>query len=144
MPVAGRKQVDPGKRRNRMPHVHEWTDVPNVPFKKAPKFHLLPSLNEQTQRWWKAVSTMPHCVLWTKTDWQFAMDTALLHHGVVLGDTPRAAEVRQREKIMGTTHDFRRDLRIRYVDPSDDDEGRPAGSNVRSIDSRRGRAFDAS
>ena len=33
-----------------------------------------------------------------------------------MGDTRQAGELRQREKIMGTTLDARRDLRIRYVE----------------------------
>ncbi|HVM13619.1 MAG TPA: hypothetical protein VM287_04735 [Egibacteraceae bacterium] len=63
---------------------------------------------------------MPHCRLWRDSDWQFALDTALIAAEFHMGDTRTATELRNREKVLGTTVDFRRDLRIRYVEP---DEG---------------------
>lgn len=74
-----------------------------------------------TRDWWDTVSTMPHCALWNEGDWQFALDTALLAAAYHAGDMRAANELRQREKIMGTTSDARRDSRIRYVPPVDDD-----------------------
>jgi len=71
----------------------------------------------ETRRWWAAVSRMPHCVLWSAADWQFALDSAVVAATFHAGDVRVAAELRQREKILGTTHDARRDLRIRYVEP---------------------------
>jgi hypothetical protein len=65
---------------------------------------------------------MPHCVLWTETDWQFALDTALIAAAFHMGDTKQAVELRQREKVMGTTLDARRDLRIRYTEPTEEKE----------------------
>lgn len=59
---------------------------------------------------------MPHCVLWTDSDWEFAVDTAFVHASFVSGDLRQAAELRNRDKLLGTTFDSRRDLRIRYVD----------------------------
>jgi hypothetical protein len=49
-------------------------------------------------------------------------------------------ELRQREKIMGTTVDSRRDLRIRYIDPEPEVPVIAAGA---SIDDRRTRLLDA-
>lgn len=71
----------------------------------------------ETRRWWSAVSRMPHCSLWGGSDWQFALDSAVVAAGFHAGDARLAGELRQREKIMGMTVDARRDLRIRYVDP---------------------------
>lgn len=70
----------------------------------------------ETRRWWLAVSSMPHCVVWSGSDWQFALDTAVVAAAFHAGDVRVAGELRQREKILGTTVDARRDLRIRYVD----------------------------
>lgn len=59
---------------------------------------------------------MPHCSLWSDSDWEFAFDTAALK--AMFHMTPTnvlATEVRNREKVLGTTADYRRDLRIRYV-----------------------------
>lgn len=74
-----------------------------------------------TRRWWKAVSTMPHCALWDEAEWQFAIDTASLVAALHAGDLRVAAEVRAREAIIGTTADARRDLRIKYVSPDSGD-----------------------
>jgi len=57
--------------------------------------------------------------LWGDGDWQFARDTGDMvaqFHG---GNMRLAAEIRQRERMMGTTFDARRDIRVRYV-PADD------------------------
>ena len=70
-----------------------------------------------TRTWWRHISTMPHCILWSDAQWQYARETALVHDRWVRGDRARAGEMRQREAIMGTTLDARRDLRIRYVSP---------------------------
>lgn len=68
---------------------------------------------------------MPHCVLWSETDWAYALDTAQVHAKFSTGDMRVAAELRNREKLLGNTFDSRRDLRIRYVDANHQDE--PAG-----------------
>jgi hypothetical protein len=45
-----------------------------------------------------------------------------------------ATEIRNRERVLGTTADFRRDLRIRYVDAK---PAAPTGENVTSMDDYR-------
>src|SRR6185503_20067708 len=126
MPVTGRKPKPEADRRGRAKPIHDWIEVPNRPFDgEAPKPGRVPAA---TTRWWHAVSTMPHCILWQESDWQFALDTAVVHAMFVRKGLGWAAtELRNREKILGTTVDARRDLRIRYVDdaPGDDDEGGP-------------------
>jgi hypothetical protein len=71
----------------------------------------------ETRRWWTTVCRQPHCVLWSASDWEFALGTALVAATFHSGDVRAAAELRQRERILGTTTDARRDLRIRYVEP---------------------------
>ena len=112
MPVAGRKPKPDGQKRNRVKPVHDWDEVIDVPFEGR---RLSFRARKRTAEWWAGVSTMPHCVLWSESDWQFALDTALLHAEFDRGEVKLAAELRMREKVMGTTVDFRRDLRIRYV-----------------------------
>jgi hypothetical protein len=75
---------------------------------------------QETKKWWRVISQMPHCVMWTAGDWQFALDTAMVAAAFHAGDVRVANELRQREKIMGTTGDARRDLRIRYVESADE------------------------
>ena len=119
MPVTGRKPKV-GPKRNRVALSHEWTEVEDRPFKGAPK---LPAHRPDgqpwpaaTRQWWKATSSMPHCVLWADSDWQFAIDSAFVAAALHDGQMRQAAELRQREKVLGTTADARRDLRIRLVD----------------------------
>ena len=81
---------------------------------------------------------MPHCILWSASDWQFALDTAAVAAPFHAGEDLRpalATELRNREKLLGTTWDMRRDLRIRYV-PAPVDPALPA--DVRSLDDYRG------
>ena len=128
MPVGGRKPKPEGQRRNHHPLRHDWLEVEDVPFASGRK---LPAKRPDgkpwpaaTRAWWRAVSTMPHCRVWAPSDWQFALDTAHVAAGLHDGDLRQAAELRQREKVLGTTADARRDLRIRYVEPAEVAEDR--------------------
>lgn len=128
MPAAGAKPKD-GQKHGHTPTVHEWTEVPDVPFRgkkpvtlpasrpfvdKLGLTHQVP-LCARTKAWWKTISAMPHCILWTPADWEFALATAIVADMLFQGDRQAAGELRIREKVLGTTLDARRDLRIRYV-----------------------------
>lgn len=117
MAVPGAKPKAEGTTVHRNGVVHEWTEIPDVPFKKRKPVSLPRGTSQQTRAWWGRVTSLPHCVLWGAGDWQFALDTARIHHAFVRGDMARSSELRIREKQMGTTLEARRDLRIRYVDP---------------------------
>lgn len=111
--------------------VHEWSEVVNAPYAgtvpvrlPTKTVRLLPfggtedlPVHPMTKAWWKAISRMPHCVLWTESDWHFALATALVADRFHYGHNSSATELGRREKVLGTTVDARRDLRIRYVDP---------------------------
>lgn len=125
MPVAGRKPNPDGQRRHRVKPVHDWTEVQNIPFEAGPTLPSRPyhrTWPAATKRWWAAISRMPHCVLWMESDWQFAFDTAMIAAAFHMGELGQARELRQREKIMGTTADALRDLRIRYVEGTPEEE----------------------
>ncbi len=119
----------------------DWTEVPDVaytgPSPALPKLSNRRRWSELVVLWWDMVREMPHCALWTPTDWHFAVETALMKQElwaeVNAGEGLRstlATEVRRREDQMGTTAEARRKLRIRYV-PADEveeyepDDGRP-------------------
>lgn len=74
---------------------------------------------------------MAHCVLWQASDWAFAwmtLEIAALVHG---GEVKLAAELRHRERVLGTTCEMLRGKRIRYVEPpADNDERRIVGSGA--------------
>ena len=118
MPIRGSKPSEQPSRRRNKP-THEWVEVSDTPFQGGPSLPRTragqPSWPAATKRWWKAIRRMPHCILWADSDWSFALDTAILSAHFHRGDIKVAAELRQRERIIGTTVDSRRDLRIRYV-----------------------------
>ncbi len=81
---------------------------------------MAPCLTVHARDLWTAWSSMPHCALWRASHWAFALGTLELAASA-FGDGAKAslwAELRNRERVMGTTWSFRQDLRIRYVDPA--------------------------
>lgn len=133
MAAAGRKPKEASQRRNRNPSTVDWVEVPNVPYSgpvpvELPRTRVIVTRNGQetidlqpiTRDWWDAVIQMPHCKLWSLTDWQFAVTTALVADAAYCGIAAAATELRNREKLLGTTAEFRKDLRIRYTDEEKD------------------------
>lgn len=121
MPARGAKPKPPGQSITRHAPL-DWSEVPDVPFTDGPKLSAkMPNGKPWPERVisrWEVYSTMPHCSLWGPSDWRFAIDTLLLATKFEeTYDTRVAAELRNREKVMGTTHDYRRDIRVRYIDP---------------------------
>lgn len=135
MAIAGAKpKEDRSQIRHRNPIAEgtEWRDVVAVPF-DGPELGDRPqpgvSLDrpryvpddagwpEATERWWEAVRTMPHAILWDLAEWETARAAAEAHARFVEGwkGCASGSELRQREKQLGMTHDARRDLRIRYI-----------------------------
>ena len=130
MAVPGTKPSD-GPKRFTGPPTHQWVDVPDVPY-AGPRPRLpLRDWHPSTRRWWATVSKMPHCVLWAASDWEFAITTALVADAFfATGSAGAAVELRQREKLLGTTLDARRDLRIRYVSATEPMSTAPAAARV--------------
>ena len=128
MAVAGRKPAAAGQTRHRVKPSADWTEVLNTPYEgEVPELPLQRTvitrdgqekvtIQALTVQWWETVSRMPHCVLWAASDWMFALSTATVADAAFCGVASAATELRNREKVMGTTVEFRRDLRIRYVD----------------------------
>lgn len=152
MAMAGRKPADRPTVTRHKPTV-DWTEVPNVPYTgetpelPATRWVMNPKgelqeypLEKRTHDWWEALTSMPHCILWQKSDWQFALDTAMVHADACHGKTTAMAELRMREKIMGTTVDARRDLRIRYIDQEAE---APTIAPVADLVDRRQKLLDA-
>ncbi len=147
----------PGAKPSNRPTVHrnkpavDWTDVPNEPYTGShpdlpdtrptvDKSGIVSDVpySEATRRWWSSISSMPHCVLWHESDWAYALDTAVVHDQASYGSVSAMAELRLREKSLGTTFDARRDLRIRYVDSEPQ-----ALAVVEDLDKRRTRLLNA-
>lgn len=148
MTIPGRKPKTDGSGKSTARHrnkpTFQWTEVPNVPFTGGPK---LPPASQllnarrwppRTRAWWKAVSAMPHCLLWGPSDWQYAIDAALIAAEFHEGELRAAAPLERRERVMGTTLEYRRDLRIRYIDPPSGDDEAGDGAEVSRLDDYRG------
>ncbi|QIG58379.1 terminase small subunit [Mycobacterium phage Cornie] len=91
-----------------------------------------------TRRWWEVWGSEPMAQDFTATDWDFLLDTALLHAKVWgQGDLKLLPELRLRVSKMGATSEDRARLRITYAAADEADERRSTstGSSARS---RRG------
>jgi hypothetical protein len=129
--VRGPKPGSPGVGHNRNKAIHDWTEVEDVPFGDGLE---LPEYRPDGRPWpeatkskWDAWRSMPHAKLWGPAEWSYALDTIELAASFHLTGEPKfATELRNRERVLGTTGEYRRDLRIRYIDPVGDNEV-PAG-----------------
>jgi hypothetical protein len=72
---------------------------------------------EQTLRWWRTWRTSPQAQTLTATDWDFLIDTALLHARFWKGDEKVAAELRLRVAKFGATPEDRMRLRLQIDEP---------------------------
>jgi hypothetical protein len=117
---AGRPpKEDRSTARNRN-EIKGWVEVEDKPFeagstRKLPDTPLGFEWAEQTLEWWGHVRTMPHAALWSESDWDYAKATAFVHTLLWNGHVTAAAELRQRERLMGITWESRRAASIRYV-----------------------------
>jgi hypothetical protein len=120
LPLAGRPPSD--SPRNRNAKTYEWSPVENAPYDgPSPDLPLKGGKQQwhrETLAWWQAVRQMPHCRLWTDSDWRFAIETAALVEEFWRGELKVAAELRLRSAKLGLTHEDRLKLRIRYTDPT--------------------------
>ena len=121
MPLRGTKPGEHAPRRRNKP-THEWVEIVDAPFDDPPELPRDIGWPAATLRWWAAISRMPHAVLWIASDWSFALDSAIVSASFHGGNLAAANELRHREKVMGTTLDSRRDLRICYVPAEEEEE----------------------
>jgi hypothetical protein len=125
----------PGPAPNNRRHGHggaEMIDVVDMPYTGPGSDLDLPADGgiawfAQVRAWWEQVRTMPHCGLWSKTDWLFALETAYLKQdfwqSYFAGElhATKATEIRRREDQMGVTREARRKIGIRYIPPPDNE-----------------------
>jgi hypothetical protein len=98
--------------------------------------------NPQTVKWWESWRRSPQAQLMTPTDWQFLLDTALLHHAMwTSGKTDGAAELRLRVAKFGATIEDRLRLKL-TIDAPDKPPAKASAAkqgSVTSIEDRRNR-----
>lgn len=72
----------------------------------------------QTLRWWNTWRTSPQAQTFLQTDWDFLLDTALMHHTMwAKGRWEFAAELRLRAAKFGATPEDRARLRMKVTEP---------------------------
>lgn len=81
---------------------------------------------EATRRWWSMWGDSPLAAEFTSTDWDFLMDTALLHAQFWNGDMKVAGELRLRVAKFGATPEDRARLRIQFAIANQKDTTGPA------------------
>jgi hypothetical protein len=70
-----------------------------------------------TLAWWETWRRSPQAQAFTETDWDFMVDTALLHARFWAGDEKVAGELRLRVAKFGATPEDRLRLRMQIGDP---------------------------
>jgi hypothetical protein len=111
-----------------------------------PKTGVVMDWHPATTRWWNHWRKSPQATrMLTQPDWDFLLDTALMHHWMwTRGNFELAAEVRQRVQQFGATPEARQRLRVdvtvdRPTPTESEVEDDEVATNVSSIDSRRQR-----
>ncbi len=98
-----------------------------------------------TQRWWENFRKSPQGTLMvTDVDWDFLLDTALIHHNMWKnGRWEFANEVRMRVAQFGATPAARRALKMEIEVPEPFSVGAPGGATVSRMDDARKKRLTA-
>lgn len=79
---------------------------------------------ERTREWWQMWVDSPQAEHFGSSDWQYLLDTALIHARLWRGDLSAAAELRLRVAAFGATPADRARLRMVFAEADDADGGR--------------------
>lgn len=82
-----------------------------------------------TLAWWETWRRSPQSQAFTQTDWDFLIDTALLHARFWKGDEKVAGELRLRVAKFGATPEDRARLRMQIGEPSKANEPRRSSND---------------
>lgn len=88
--------------------------------------------HERTRAWWLTWRRCAQASTFTDTDWDFLLDTAMLHSELWSGNAAVAAELRLRTAKFGATPEDRLRLRLQIdTDAKDAPKGKPMASERR-------------
>lgn len=151
--MAGRGPApkDPTKRRRRNASEPETVIVPDDELRGPELPEGVLGVDEEsgqfvewhprTVAWWESWRSSPQAQTFVDTDWDFLIDTALMHHTMwAKGRWEFASEVRLRAAKFGATPEDRARLKLKVDDPTRAPQKavqRPDG--VTDINSRRAR-----
>ncbi|HTF53581.1 MAG TPA: hypothetical protein VK735_39565 [Pseudonocardia sp.] len=92
---------------------------------------------ERTLAWWRMWGNSPLSADFTDSDWDFLLDTAMLHAKFWNGDMKVAAELRLRVAKFGATPEDRARLRIVFVSADEAEERHKAPTRPSARERRR-------
>lgn len=130
--MAGRGPApkDPGKRARR-----NADPVPSTVIRfergQQPELPADYPWPEPTRAWWKMWAESPQAEHFMQTDWDFLLDTAMVHAELWAGNIGAAAELRLRVAKFGATPEDRARLRLTFAEADEKDGARPAGGGAR-------------
>lgn len=115
----------------------EKAEAPDLPSFEIEKDGALQewSWPARTLEWWETWKASPQAEHFSSTDWQFLLDSALIHARFWMGDLSQAAELRLRVAKFGATMEDRARLRMQFAQADEADSRRPEVSKSRE---RRG------
>lgn len=79
---------------------------------------------ERTREWWQMWADSPQAEHFSSTDWDFLLDTALIHAKFWRGDLSLASELRLRVAKHGATMEDRARLRMAFAEADEADGGK--------------------
>ncbi|MCX5158090.1 hypothetical protein OOK39_02080 [Streptomyces sp. NBC_00264] len=89
----------------------------------------------RTLDWWEMWKASPQAEHFSSTDWDFLLDTAVVHARLWSGEMSAAGELRLRVAKFGATPEDRARLRMQFAQADEADSKRPEGRSARE---RRG------
>ncbi|WP_449336065.1 phage terminase small subunit [Streptomyces klenkii] len=138
--MAGRGPApkDPKRRAGHSKDPHPQT-VLRFELAEPPDLPDLPGDSDwpaRTLAWWEMWKASPQAEHFSSTDWDFLLDTAVVHARLWSGEMSAAAELRLRVAKFGATPEDRARLRMQFAQADEADSKRPEGG--RSARERRG------
>lgn len=145
--MAGRGPApkDPAQRRRRNAEPKPTSIVSGDGRTRGPALPkgVLPdgeAWHERTTAWWTTWRKSPQAQTFTATDWDFLLDTALMHHQMwAKGRWDFAAELRLRVAKFGATMEDRQRLKMAVDSPAKTPAHGSVPAGVTDISSRRKR-----
>lgn len=137
--MAGRGPAPkPNHRRARRKANEEPATILRFEEAEQPELRVLPGGEEwceATRLWWDMWANSPQAEHFGSTDWDFLMDTALIHNDVWgFLNLDRLPELRLRVAKFGATPEDRARLRMQFAEADEADAKRPtAEATARSV-----------
>jgi hypothetical protein len=119
--MAGRGPApkDPEKRARANKDVTPATEIAHA---RSPQPELPEGMDwhERTRAWWAMWGEAPQSAAFMATDWDFLLDTAIMHTALwSKGQWTLAAEIRLRVAKLGATPEDRQRLRMHFAAPAE-------------------------